>query len=217
MIEIFQELPSEIKPSLFKEIFGIITHTMSVGYVDPFGVITGTMKNDAYLTRYCVTNPLFLKYFKNTVLDFNAMYTIFKCAKKDIRVEYDKMYRITSFIIADTPESLYRSIITYVDDNPDVETTYAKYDNPHIFKQTHAYELDVEDFGNHIADDYVCRYGHHVITREAVPKPKKLISGWYSVSDIVQQDEESYIYYTTHLQYPNNVSMDIASVVLNLE
>ena len=72
----YRELPSDIKLATFKEIFSLISHAIKRGYIDPFGVVTGISKNNAYLMKYEVSHPVFLSYFRNTLMDFDDMYTI---------------------------------------------------------------------------------------------------------------------------------------------
>ena len=96
------------------------------------------------------------------------------------------------------------------------EIVFDKYDNPHIFKFTSIYELELDEFINAIVNDYTYRRNHYIITKEAIPKPKSLMKVQESISEIVQDVEESLIYFTTVLTYPE-MDIMIANVCLNLD
>ena len=212
----YRELPSDIKLATFKEIFSLISHAIKRGYIDPFGVVTGISKNNAYLMKYEVSHPVFLSYFRNTLMDFDDMYTIFKESKKNIRIVYE-LNQISSFaIISEETNDIVFETPIMREENVCVEDVFELYGNPHIFKETTVYDLDIQEFSYAIQNDYTFRANHYIITKEAVPKPKKLISGNYSISDIVNESEESYIYYTTKLVYPD-IKLMVASKVLNLD
>jgi hypothetical protein len=93
--------------------------------------------------------------------------------------------------------------------------------NPHLFKTTDIVNFNLDLFISSIVNDYIYQEGKYIITREAVPKPKKITCGWYSVSEIVnvnvgESNYESYIYFTTFLQYPL-FTLKIANGCYNLD
>lgn len=211
----YQELSNDIKLAAFKEIFSIISHTLSKGYIDSFGVVTGVNKNNAYLVKYTISHPVFVECFKHAVMDFDDMYTIFKEPKKNIRCAYDpETHRVNEYAMY-TESSCLATPIIYPE--PDELFNLLKsYDNPHLFKETDTRELNISEFSNAILNDYTYRSGHYIITKEAVPKPKKITLATYSISEIATEGEESYIYYTTKIKY-DFVDMTIASKVINLD
>lgn len=211
----YKELNPDVKLAAFKEIFALLSHTISKGYIDSFGVATGLSKNNAYLSKYEITHPVFIQYFRDTLMDFDDMYKVFKESKKNIRyVEIDDG-QINYAIIDDNDNAVFETTVLkqgviYIED------IFRQYDNDHIFKETSVYDLNIQEFSYAIQNNYTFRANHYIITKEAVPKPKKLISGTYSISEIVRSGEESYIFYTTKLKYPD-VNMIVASKVLNLD
>jgi hypothetical protein len=212
----YQELPANIKLASFKEIFSIISHTISRGYVDSFGVVTGINKNNAYLVKYEIAHPVFVDYFKHTILDFDDMYTIFREPKKNIKCACDpETNRINEYAICTGTSTSMATPIVYPNPN-DILETVKRYDDPHIFKETEVYDINTDVFCNAITNDYTYSVDRYIITKEAVPKPKKIISGTYSISEIVNEGDESFIYYTTKLVY-EFVKMTIASKVINLD
>ena len=212
----YKELPSEIKLATFKELFSLISHTIKRGYIDSFGVVTGINKNGAYLTKYEVVHPVFISYFRNTLMDFDDIYNVFKESKKNIRVTYDST-GISSFVIINNNDEIVFETPIIHPEALDVYEVFRSYDNDHIFKESnHIYDIDINDFAYAITNDYIYRCNHYIITKEAVPKPKKIISGTYCISDIIEESDISYIYYTTKLVYPD-IKITIASKVINLD
>jgi hypothetical protein len=94
------------------------------------------------------------------------------------------------------------------------------YDNPHKFRDSKdKTTLNIEEFVNSITSTYVYTEGQYIISREAVPKPKKIIFGEYWISDrvpVMNSDTDSYIYHTTKLCY-DNIDLLVASVCYGLE
>lgn len=212
----YKELPASIKLSAFKEIFSLLSHTISRGYIDTFGVVTGINKNKAYLTKYEVSNPTFLEYFRNTLMDFDDIYTVFKEPKKNIRCTYDGANISSLAVFNDDTDSIVFEASVLHPDAFVVYDAFPSYNNEHIFKESnHIYDLDMNEFAYAITNDYIYRCNHYVITKEAVPKPNKIIEGIYCISD-TEDTDISFIYYTTKFRYPD-VKLTIASKVINLD
>lgn len=218
------ELPSDIKLSTFKEIFGMLSQLFKDGYIDSFGVVTGNSKFDAYIPKCTIKNETFVKYFGNTVMNFDDVYDIFKHSKKEIQCDMVNGTTINElkacFEAKDILDMLKPVLINISTPIKHVESgfiiSFEKYNNPHIYKTTTVYELDLNEFVDAIVDGYSYRRDHYIITKEAIPKPKKLIKVQESISEIVQDAEESIIYFTTLLTYPD-MDIMIANACINLD
>lgn len=206
-------LPKDLKLANLKEIAAMVSHILiNEGFVDWAGVIIGESKSDAYLPKFDIKDEAFIKYFRNTLIDFDLLYEFCKMASaKNTQCELDDSGNIIKLIYNNDIE--YMDLIIHrVHIETDGPVTFDKYDNEHIFKATAVRDLDLNDFIYAMTNDYVYRWNKYIITKEAVPKPKKLKAGQFTISDIVSP----YIYYTTVLNY-DLMDIKIASVCFDLE
>lgn len=200
----FTQLPTDIKLSAAKEIFGIVSHILKRGYIDPFGMVTGESKHDAFLPIFTIRYTPLINLFANTVMDFDEIYKAFGYARKDLLYAKDS----DSNIHFKTSTDDFEATALYTQS----AIEFPKYNNPHIFKQSNSVTtLNVEEFALSIKGSYTYRDDQYFITREAVPKPAKILCGSWAVVDEVPTDDGKYIYYTTELKY-DNVDLKIASV-----
>ena len=150
-------------------------------------------------------------------MNFDDLYTITHLPKKDITCDIENGNIINEFSGVYQNNQGEGTISTPIKHVPTgEEIVFDKYDNPHIFKFTSIYELELDEFINAIVNDYTYRRNHYIITKEAIPKPKSLMKVQESISEIVQDVEESLIYFTTVLTYPE-MDIMIANVCLNLD
>lgn len=208
----YKTLPKELKLSTLKELFGIISHILKRGYIDSFGVVKGESKHKAYLPIYTIKNKLIVDFFANRVMDFDEVYNAFGYKKEDLLYDIDS----DNNLHFKTNSDEFKTILLYSKDG----VVFPLYDNPHKFRDSKdKITLNIEEFANSIASTYVYTEGQYIISREAVPKPKKIIFGEHWISDRVQimdSDTDNYIYYTTKLCY-DNIDLLVASVCYGLE
>ena len=207
-------LPKDLKLANLKEIAAMVSHILiNEGFVDWAGVITGETKSDAYLPKFYIKDTAFINYFRNTLIDFDLLYEFCKMAStKNTQCELDDSGNIIKLIYNNDGIEYMDLRINRVHIETDGPITFDKYDNDHIFKATAIRDFDLDSFVSAITNDYVYRWNKYIITKEAVPKPKKLIAGQFTISDIVSP----YIYYTTVLNY-SLMDIKIASVCFDLD
>lgn len=214
------EFPKDLKFANLKDIVGMISHIISKGYIDSLGVVRGERKNPAYLPIFTIKDQSFVKYFKNTLLDFDLLYEFIKIAKNksSITCECNSIGEIVDMcaVVKDEDNNLVeRHFPLRRTDMPNVIVVFDGYDNTNIFNSTTYSDIDVYTFVDAITNDYIYTNDTYVITREAVPKPKKLISCNYGISANVKNGDDSYIYFTTNLIY-DLIDIKIASVCYDI-
>lgn len=206
----YRYIENKLKLADAKEIFGAISHMLSSGYIDSFGVVKGVSKNPAYLPIYTIQCKPFIEIFGNKFINFDDMYDLYKSIKNKSSIEYG----ISDGIVLSVKNTALDIEVSML---PPMEGTYVEFDeynkNPHLFKTDgEIHNVDLEVFKSSIINDYIYEDTPYVITREAVPKPKKLTGIHYSVSDTVEitlnsksvvvQAVDSCVYFTTSLYYP---------------
>lgn len=201
-----------------KEIFAALSHMLITGYIDSFGVVKGVSKNPAYLPIFTITNKAFIDLYGNKLFNFDDMYDLYKSIKNKASIAYG--INDGKIISIKNTETNMEIPFVFTAENTCVE--FHEYSgNPHLFKVTDKIDLNLDLFISSIVNDYIYQDGKYIITREAVPKPKKISYGWYSVSEIVDinvgsTNYESYIYFTTHLEYPL-FTLKVANGCYNLD
>ena len=197
----YTEIPKDMKLADIKFVFATIYHILKRGYIDSFGVVKGESKNPAFAAIFNIRNENITKYFSGTLIDFDDAYDVIKSAKNksDLLFGMDSDNRIVSIKHVD---SEHESPFVKVGINNDIY--FDVYDNPHVFKlkEETIHQFILEEFVGAIVNNYVYRENHYVITKEAIPKPKKLLNAYYAVSDYDKKDDCEYMYFTTYLSYP---------------
>ena len=95
---------------------------------------------------------------------------------------------------------------------------FPKYTDTDLFKRDNDRRVSVNtlEFVNDIAENYVFTDGIYVLTREAVPKPKKLMSISYFYGDTIIVSDCKFVNFTTLLAY-DNMMIEVASRVIVTE
>ena len=215
------EFPKDLKFANLKDIVGMISHIISIGYIDSLGVVRGERKHPAYLPIFTIKDQTFVKYFKNTLLDFDLFYEFIKISKNksSITCECDDIGKIIDLraIVKDEDNNpVERHFPLRRTDMPNIMTIFEAYNNKLLFNMDEYYQIDTPTFIDAITNDYIYTYDEYVITREAVPKPKKLISCNYGISADVKNGDDSYVYFTTNLIY-ELMDIKIASACYSID
>ena len=209
----YRPIPTGIKLNDLKSIFSMIAHTIDYGYIDSFGVVTGQNKNMAYLTRYIISDKAFVEMFKHTIMDFDKVYEVVKSCKNKSSMSFG--YEDDKLVSIKCNDTDQEEVISAGEGTVSYTSLFPKYTDPDLFKRDNDKKVCVStvDFMNAISEDYVFTDGIYVITREAVPKPKKIISATYFYGDKIIVADSEFVNFTTLLAY-DNMMIEVVSRVI---